>query len=346
MPKAVNLASASLLPLACLCLSANIVTKDRQIVIGPLLEGEKLQVQLRLYKGNYPSTYKVYFDANGPGFPEPMTGFAQSSIGELREENGYGYFSSYLPGTLMKAGSLVRVEMGICKETYRRGIDASRLPFRFQRDFQIKKGGHFFHVEEDGLFETQNQVYHIDEALPAMEVLSHDAYDVRGLCHKNDIGGRKVPLDSLYVDYFGFGALPSSGGNAELRLLNYRDDFSSVATKVGDYSSLPLSLSVLKEKGDTYRYRFALKDSFYYSRIDFKASRHPFREEPYFQSNSFFLPLREGHDEGAYRFQIVLEKAGAFEDTLVLENEAYSSRSYFGNCLDSEYCVVVGEAGA
>lgn len=342
MPKTAGLMALSVFPLACLCLSANTVRQDKSIVIGPLLDGETLRVQLRIFKGNYPSDYRVFFDARGVNFPQPPTGFAQMMIGDLPEEEGYGYFNSTLSGFYMKAGEIVHVEMGICKETYRRGIDGSKMPFVFRRDFQIKTGSHFYQIDEDGIFETQNHVYHIDEAHPSEEVLSHDSYEVQGLCLGSDIGGRKVPLDRLYVDYFGFGALPIEGTSAELRLLNYVGDFDGIATKKGDYASIPLSVSCQKRAGDIYRYRFALKESYYYSRVDFKASRRAFRNEPYFLSDAFFLPLRQGHDDEAYRFQIVMEKAGAFGDTVLLENRAYSSRSFFGNCLESEYCVVAG----
>ena len=342
MAKAMMKGALPLVPLACLCLSANAVAKDKSIIIGPLLEDEAMRIQFRLYKANYQSTWTVFFDCTGSGIPSLPTGFDKCTIGDLREEGGYGYFSSYLPKAFLKGGSNIHVELGISKETYYRGIDGSKVPFVFRRDFSIKKGAHLFRISEDGIFETQNEVYHLDEARPSSEVFSHDSYDVRGLCMGADIGGRKVPLNSLYVDYFGFGASPLVDCSAELRLLNFQEDFEGIANNNGAYSTIPLSVSVAKTSSGDYRYHFALSEIYYYSRIDLRASKRIFRDEPYFQSNAFFLPLREGHDGGAYRFQIVLEKAGAYGETLILDNEAFSSRSYFGNCLDSEYCVIAG----
>ncbi len=332
----------ALAPLACLCLSANAVNKDKLIVIGPLLDGEALRFQLRLYKANYPADWRAFLDLRVDNLPTLPTGFAQQTIGDLPEEEGYGYFSAYLPSSFVKAGGIVGVELGICEEYYYRGIDHAKLPFYFQRDFKVKTGSHVFQVDEEGLFETQNEVYHLDEARPGGDPFGHDAYDVRGLCLGNDIGGRKVPLSSMHVDYYGFYARPLDGVSAHLRILNYREDFEGIASDEGAYSTLPLKVTFSPIDEGGYRYSFALEESYYYSQVDLRASRTKNANEPSFRSNALFLPLREGHDEGKYRFQVVLENAGAFGDTLILNNEAYSSRSFFGNCLESEYCVVVG----
>lgn len=329
--------------LACLCLSSARDNNDRKVYIGPLLGGEEIDVQLRFFVGDYGAEAVVYFDARGNGLPYSPIGLSQQRISEMEvDEKGYATFIASLAGFYVKAGENIAIELGICAIPYYRGIDWGKRLFVCYETFQIKRGSRLFQIDEEGIFETQNEVFRFDEATDYIGI-DHDSYEAHGLISGQNFAGRRIPIEDLYVDYFGYGAKPKKRPAGEIRLLNYQSDFSEIATSRGGYSSIPLEVSCVKS-GDAYRYKVTLAEEYSYSRIDLKAYKEPPLKEPYFPSKAFFLPLREKHDSRLYRFQIVLDDVGAFGETLVINMSASSTRSFFGNCFDSEYCVVAGGA--
>ena len=346
MPRLGKTGAAMLLaPLACLCLSANSTSKDRLIVIGPLVEGENLDVQFSFYKPKYQPTYVAYFDAYNPKLPYKEDGVKQTQLSSLgADSDGFATFTASIPGHYLSAGDSISIELGLCETAYKRGIDWSKKRFSCNEVFSIKKGQKVYRVSDEGLFETRNEVYHADESRPAELGIDHDSYQAKNLVKGINFSGRKVPIEKVRLSYFGYGAKPKPLPRAELRLLDHLDDFRDIATKVGAYMTLPLKANIRDLGEGDYEYWFSLAESYYYSRIDLHASKERYGlEEPFFRSSSFFLPLREGHDNERYSFQIVLSDGGAFGDEVILDNVYGAPLSYFGNCLSSQYCVVGGE---
>ena len=337
-------AAVLLAPLACLCLSAHSTDKDRIILIGPMLEGEDLEVQFSFYKQKYGLDYWAYFDAFGYGLPTPSEGFTQIKLRDLPiNGDGFATFEATIPGKYFQAGIPISIELGLCQTKYYRGIDWSNKRFSCNESFSIQKGQKVFRADKDGLFETQNNIYHADEEKPTELGIDHDSYSIKGLLHGSNLANRMIPITQIHLTYFGFGAKPKKNCKAELRLLDHIGDFEGIAKKVGSYATIPLIASIADRGGGDYEYSFSLAEAYYYSRIDLKAYRDKVPpDEPTFQANALFLPLREGHDDVMYHFQIALENAGAFSDQIIMDNFVMSSRSFFGNCLASEYCVVGG----
>ena len=329
-------------PLACLCLSSAKASNDRKVFIGPLLSGEEINVQFRFFASDYGAESVAYFDAYGDGLPNSPIGLKQGRIASLEvDKGGYATFLASLAGFYVNAGHNIAIELGICDTSYYRGVDWGKKRFVCYETFQIQRGSRLFEIDEEGILETQNQVFRFDESSGVVGI-DHDSYEIHGLIKGRNFDGRRVPIEDLYVDYYGYGAKPKKNATGEIRLLNYRNDFDGIAVSKGGYSTIPLSVDCLDLGGGTYRYKVTLAEEYAYSRIDLKAYKETPFKEPYFRSKAFYLPLREKHDSRLYRFQIVLDEAGAFGETLVMNMSASSARSFFGNCLDSEYCVIPG----
>ena len=345
MPRVNSQRLALLAPLACLCLSANMDEKDKSIAFGPMVIGRNLEMQFTLDPDNYDPNWTVFADATADDFWLRATGIGNRRMSDLEKDpsTGLATFRATLAGRYMEPGKRRNVIMGICSATYYRGIDRSKTPFFFSQIVEAHSGSDLFFIDDEGIFETQNQVYHFNERNPAISGFDYDSYDVRGLCQNRDVSGRRVPLDELSIDYDGFGMAPLENPTAELRILDYVEDFPEIAKREGAYATIPLSVSLENLGNGHFRYRFALSSSFYYSRIDYRGYSKEPSGEPSFRSSSLYLPLRQGHDDGLYRYHVVLDGAGAFGDTLVLNNRVLATRSFFGNCLESEYCVVTGD---
>ena len=246
-------------------------------------------------------------------------------------------------GPNFKKGEIVSLTFGISSVFYTPSVDWSLLKLAFAMNYGINPAQERRILTEEGIYETGHRLYFYDPRINAYQTQEDtDAYCLQEMNLGKGLANRKIPLDLLALDYLNRFASPLSSPKGEIRFLNHGEDFKDIADFHGGYYSLPLDITYDPVEQGRFRYDFHLKEKVYYSRIDLKASPIPLDTEPCFLSDALFLPLREGHDEARYDYQLVLSGMGAFGDELIVQDSAFSPRFLFGDCLSSEYCVGIG----
>lgn len=83
--------------------------------------------------------------------------------------------------------------------------------------------------------------------------------------------------------------------------------------------------------------------NFYFNPIDFVS--YPTSELAKGNSittKEIMIPLFTEHEEEPFTFQVILEEVGHSLDTFIIERTVYPGGRIFGSCMDSEYCVLMG----
>jgi len=163
------------------------------------------------------------------------------------------------------------------------------------------------------------------------------------LSPKGEANRRCIPIGKTTVSlYDPYGVYYNSvGGNAELRIVDYLDDFDMPRGGL-PYLSFPLALTAPVIDGDFASYHFAPTRLLYYSRKDLSMHETP-PAEPYFSSKDIFIPLRKKHDFTTYFYQIVLTDFGPFRrEKFVIQGRISFSSRLFGSGKEGEFYVTLG----
>ena len=91
-------------------------------------------------------------------------------------------------------------------------------------------------------------------------------------------------------------------------------------------------------------YILRLKTVHYYHRQTLKMlSANPNDPETYFASSDFYCRAGLGHDSDPYLIGIFLENMTSYKDSMRFDiKREFDKNQFFGNCSDSEFCVVIG----
>ena len=114
-----------------------------------------------------------------------------------------------------------------------------------------------------------------------------------------------------------------------------------------NYVRIPLRL-VRESRRDVdgfSAYILRLRVPHYYHRQTLKMlMANPNDPETYFASSDFYCRAGLGHDADPYAIGIFLEKLTSYKDSMRFEiKREFDKTQLFGNCSDSQYCVVIGK---
>ncbi|MDY6391255.1 MAG: hypothetical protein SPL80_00265 [Bacilli bacterium] len=328
---------ALFLPATFACLSAA-QPRPYYWSFGPACDNEPGTVRIKALSSRYQSSW-WFVKATLSGRTYQATG----KCGDAPRDGDYLLVEKEIPATYFRYGQITALNFGLCQEKYYTGIDFSKISLNIFENVTSTADEGLQQFEEDQIRELKRNIYVYDPDRASRRIIYHEGYEVTGISSGRNLPKRKIPLDELFVDYVNPYLSPKEPQEAELRILTYPEDFASIGTMCGGYLSIPLKASVTKMGNSSYRYRFAAAKGHYVSRIDYRCSDVvALGHEPMLWTKDIYLPLREGHDQGLYRYDVVLHGAGYFSDEIIIKNSVFSSRLFFGPCGEAEYCVVGG----
>lgn len=334
---------ALFLPATIACLGANVDDVGFRWYLGPVNEGRDCEIRVCFSDSKFPSAH-AYAEISCVGPHGVTTAWHTTPSSTLgKDKKGYRTYVYTFPGEKVLGNGKATFVFGIAKEAYYLGIDFSKLHLRVKEVVDVKPDGGLISFEKNEVREMPRNLFAYDPAVdPKVRKIYHDMYESKGIVFGKSLTGRKVDLSALTLEYTNPYLAPNASPTAELRLLSFREEFAGIATDHGGYSSLPLTVKVSGGLKGLYTYRFSLKESYYYSRIDYSVGKKAPAGEPYFVSSDLFLPLRNGDDDALFSYQIVMQGAGHFDDEVILPSSGSGNRKFFGPCDEAQYCVHTG----
>lgn len=330
------------LPATLACLSAVEPEIPFRWSLGPLAAGRSALIEVSYSEAYYGEVYG-FCDAYRQGSDGWRLIDFELPKNMPKGKDGYRTYTYSLPSGALRENDVVTFTFGLSKEPYHIGIDYSKFFLRVKEVAKIGKPSGVIVFEKDEIREQNYDIYVYDPKVNRQQrQIYHEAYESMGIAFNRALTSRKLPLGDLKLRYLNPYLSAYEAPEAELRILTHGDDFASIATNYGGFYALPLKVSVSSTSGGMKAYTFGLKKSYYYSRIDWKAHPSAPKDEPYFLSSDLFLPLRLTHDTALYSYQVVLHKAGHFQDEIILPSSCFDARRFFGPCGKAEYCLTVG----
>ena len=255
--------------------------------------------------------------------------------------NGYSKISLPIPASLTSKRNF-SLEFGIQDHDPRDNLPVSFL-VRIEKDLTVGQRYDALRIDEDTVLEPERNTIMFNGRNPDAEQIHSEYYVFDGFANVLSDTSRRFQISSLTLFYGGSdNKLHRSLGakKAELRLLNHIDEFEGLGEVVGNaYRKIPLRVYEKSSNMRETSYGFSLKESVRYSKRDFAVTASLVNS---FSSNDIYIPLRQGHDDDAYRYQIFLTEVSPSKDSFILEGENSYPYRFFGPLSGSEYSVVVG----
>ena len=327
------------IPATFLCLGASTDPGFRWYM-GPVVDGRDCEIMIRFSASKFPSCYG-YADVSASNGSWSVVSYRPSASMEL--SGAYRTYIFRLNGWYLEEGEVVTFYFGLSRDPYYPGLDYSRMHLRVKESVKVGRDNGLIAFMKDEVVETGHDLYAYDPLVDADErKIYREGYASHGVVFGNNLPNRKFPLSSITLEYLNRYLAPNENPEAELRLLSYRDDFAKIVENHGGYGVIPLKAKVVRGRLGIPTYTFSLTKAYFYSRVDYRAYSIPISDEPLFQSEDLFLPLREGHDAALYEYQVVLKNAGHYGDEVILMGSCFSDKRLFGPCDKADYCVVGG----
>ena len=254
-------------------------------------------------------------------------------------EGGRDTIEITIPSTLTSRGFFT-VEFGFQSRSFQSSLPSDYV-VNFEEFIVVGERKTNTVVDHDQIVEPSRKWRILDETSPYEPYELHDSYTFRNVNVGTSSTNRLIPFSAMKVTYanerFGEGNLV--GVEAELRILDHIDDFPGLGEKIGEaYRSIPLRNVVHASNGYQTIVSFRLKEAVAYSQIDYRIDGNG----PRFESDCLYAPLRMGHDDGEYRYQVFISNASSCRDSFIVSGSASFGRRLFGPCGSSEYCLVIG----
>ena len=331
------------LPCALCCVSANVDEVGYTFRYGPFIRGEGANIELRFLPSRFPNVTHFFVDALDKENPSWHYVYTPPTSTLPKGSDGWITATALLPGDVMKLNHSITLVFGLSRGTYYKGMNFSNIFLRVEDYPKVRYESGLLLFISDESYECNREVALYDPRIDASKTVYYrDGYYVEGMRLGEDLSSRRVPLNQTHLYYTNPYGTPRQNFNIEMRFSSFMDDFLGVGVSHGGYVSVPLTGKWSKYRTGVYRYDITgSKDILYYSRIDYRMFSSP-PDEPYFSSRNIYLPLREGHDAGDYRYMYFLDNVGEFGDQVMLYDDVYSSVAKFGPCTSAEYCVVIG----
>ena len=328
MPRSLILLSASLLA----PLFAQKSSLPVRYEIGPCFAGEVGHIYLDVDTVQYPRFYSFLRVQNGTRYDYYDQTYHRGS-GER------DIIDIPIPTTLTNRGTFT-VEFGFQSNSFQ-SSKPSTYVINFQETITAGQRYQNLVIDHDQILDPERARIVLDETSPYHSYTLHDSYTFQGVSASSSNQHRLIPVSAMRITYsnerFEKGNLAGIG--AELRVLDYPDDFSGIGEKIGDaYRSIPLTPVVHASNGYQTTMSFKLASLYSYSRIDYRVGGRG----PQFISDQLYAPLRMGHDGATYRYQIVLTNASEAKDSFFISSAVSFARRVFGPCAQSEYCLMIG----
>jgi hypothetical protein len=155
----------------------------------------------------------------------------------------------------------------------------------------------------------------------------------------------RLELSDLWFHYEN-PAISGVGGNLSLRLYDHLDEFpigTLVSSGGSSYRSFPIKF-VPNTLGKTTYYRWTLMGS-----LNYAVDRRNLRMKPAgemgpndFLDSHIYLPAGIGQVGSPYHFKVCLYEMGRAHDFLDFPFTIVRTKEHFGDCVHSDYCVIVG----
>ena len=306
--------------------------------VGPYEEGKSCPITMRYIKSRFPTAY-IAIDVQTPN--QSMIAGEVRPISLYPDADGYVTYTYSLPSYLFREGEEVYLLLGLAKESYYRGLDASRFYVWYPSTRKVKSTAGIYFYAQDTVEQLHHEFYVYDPRKDENKVIvEHDTFSVQevpsGHLYSRNVLVSDCTLTYLAGDYVR--SLPSPSG--ELRILSHKEDYLGFAQDSGAFATVPLKVTATKVVDGEWLYTWSAKDPIIYSRVDLKGYRSDPGEDPTFTSRDIYVPLRQGHDGDAASFQICLHNIGVGRDEVVISYTVYPKSGWFGPCDSSRYCVV------
>ena len=306
--------------------------------IGPFENGQDCPLTFVYLKSRYETAYPCV-DVRTPDHSFVLN--QKDAISITPDAEGYVHYSYTIPGSYFKKGQDVTLLYGLTRESYYRGLDASRFYVRYQCTRKVVETSGLYFFDDDYIVELPHETIVFDPRKNADRVYSsYDYLHVDGIPNENRLSrNAKVnePKLHYYTEDF-VSSIPTPTG--VLRIVDHQEDFAGITEKEGGMDVIPLQVFVTKEAVGSWAISWRAARNIYYSRVDLKATTDLFAEGPKFMSRDIFVPLRQGHDAEPVGFQVLLSDVGPQKDDVVLRFSVTPASRTFGPCDSSPYCVV------
>lgn len=305
--------------------------------VGAVNEGSPCPLRFSYLKSRYPEAYICVDATCGSTRHRVIDAFP---LDLPVDAQGFCHYSYVIPKSVFTEGRSFNLVFGLTREAYRNGLDIGRFYVRFSHDRKVGPASTVHVLNGDDVVILDHETYYFDPKESTTKVLvEHDAFIVYGTPQEWESSSRKVPLSRIELDYMSIHGAPPSTPRAELRVLNYKDDYEGIGTDEGNFLSIPLSSSIRERGKGDYVYSFGLESRLFYSLVDLGASTG-LPAEPSLASRELYVPLRRGRDATKRNYQLRIRNFGAHGDELVIPFSFYPGAGFFGPCDGSTWCVV------
>lgn len=179
--------------------------------------------------------------------------------------------------------------------------------------------------------------------------VGNEIYKFYHITEHND-GGRRSGLIDIYFEYECYGLQDYFDEldyeDCYIKILSHPQDY-----QIGEYISgaREIPAKIVYRKPKTFYtnlqrnvFQIVPEDKFYVDAKTFRSYESPEHLDKYFTTEELMVPLFTGHEEDPFKFQVVINGLGTARDNIVMERTFNPGKRKFGNCFDSEYCVIMG----
>ena len=305
-----------------------------EYTVHPCFEGEEGQIEIELDTRQFSGFYAFLCHQENGSYVYDVCAYHPPT-------GGYSKVTLPIPASLTAKRDF-SLEFGIQDHDPRDNLPASFL-VRIEKDLSVGERYQGMRIGEETVLIPGRKTIVYNASNPDAEQVRSEHYAFTGFEATMPDRSRKFSLSALEVIYGGSEDKPHRSletRQAELRLLNHIDEFEGLGEVVGNaYRSIPLRIYEKWTNNRETGFGFSLKDNFLYSKRDFTITSSTNNS---FISNDLYVPLRQGHDSDAYRYQIFLNEVSPSKDSFILEGQTAYPYRFFGPLSGSDYSLVVG----